>query len=146
MHWMLLKLITNLKFKLFRLGFNFFNITSIKSSALDFILQWFLVLIFKLVRLSFNFFINLDLILKGSIGLLEIINLNRYVISFADIILICIMKLILNFLMICELRSRLCNKIDETYLNSLTQWIDNLYLLLGNDKSTKIINGFLSFY
>ena len=41
-------------------------------------------------QLSFNFFIitNLDLILEGFIGLLEIINFNRYVISFTDIILI----------------------------------------------------------
>ena len=43
---------------------------------------------------------HLDLILQGFIGILEIINFNRYIISFTDIILNCIMKLILNFLII----------------------------------------------
>ena len=82
-----------------------------------------------LMRFSFNFIIitNLALILKGFIGILEIINfnryiihvfiklflfrvvrfsfyfVNRYIISFTDIILICSMKLILNFLILCEL-------------------------------------------
>ena len=59
----------------FRFGFKFYSIKSINSLALDVILQCFHVLIFKIVRFSFNFFIitNLDLIIQGFIGILEII-------------------------------------------------------------------------
>ena len=66
----------------FRFGFNFYSIKSINSLALDMILHCFYVLIFKIVRFSFNFFIitNLDLILQCVIGILVIINFNRYII------------------------------------------------------------------
>jgi hypothetical protein len=57
----------------------------------------------KKVWIFFSCHTNLKLILQGFIVNLEIINFNKYKISFTDIILICIMKLILNVLIICEL-------------------------------------------